>query len=154
MPHTFGHDETLPPSKIDNAIFEIDQETPVQNEKEFINVLMLVPVVFALHHRQPHDRVVHLAKRLVVPFVFAGVRQFLHIDQLQRSVQEVEVSLIREFFIARSRIHAANLTAEIAEVAEKNPSTLLCVLCGTKQTLLFAVEIIRFRTFNNDAICR
>jgi hypothetical protein len=119
MAHTLGHDETLPRRKIDNAIFEIDQKTPVQNEKEFINILMLVPVIFALNYRQPHDRIVHLAKCLVVPFVGAGISQLPHIDQFKRSVQNVEVSFVREIFSARSRIHIANLTAEHTEVAEK-----------------------------------
>ena len=86
MTHTFGNNKALPRSKIDNAILEIDQEMSVQNEKEFINILVFVPVIFALHHRQPDDRVVHLAKRLVVPLVCAGVRELLHIDQFKRSV--------------------------------------------------------------------
>jgi len=86
MANTFGNDEALARRKFDNAIFEIDQETSAQDEKEFINILVLVPVIFALHHRQPDDRVVHLAKRLVVPLVCAGVGELLHIDQFKRSV--------------------------------------------------------------------
>src|SRR6266513_4396329 len=62
MAHTFGHDEALPRHKINNAIFEIDQEMSVEDEKEFIDVFMFVPVIFALNHRQPNDRIVHLAK--------------------------------------------------------------------------------------------
>ena len=89
MTHTFWNNKAVPRSKIDNAILEIDHEMSVQNEKEFINVLVLVPMIFALHHRQPDDRVVHLAKRLVVPFVGTGISQLLHIDQFKRSVQNV-----------------------------------------------------------------
>src|SRR5438552_8089655 len=80
MAHTFGHDEALPRHKINNAIFEIDQEMSVEDEKEFIDIFMFVPVIFALNHRQPNDRIVHLAKRLVVPLVRAGIGQFLDID--------------------------------------------------------------------------
>jgi hypothetical protein len=47
MAHTFGHDEALLRHKINNAIFEIDQEMSVKNEKEFIDIFVFVPVVFA-----------------------------------------------------------------------------------------------------------
>src|SRR6266496_5074539 len=67
MAHTFGHDEALLWRKIDNAIFEINQEMSVENEKEFIDVFVFVPVIFALNYRQPDDRVVYFTKRLVVP---------------------------------------------------------------------------------------
>jgi hypothetical protein len=51
MAHTFGHNETLAGRKIDNAIFKIDEEMSVQNEKEFIYVFVFVPMIFALDHR-------------------------------------------------------------------------------------------------------
>ncbi len=89
MAHTFGNDEALSRRKIDNTIFEIDQKTSVQNEKEFIDVLVFVPMIFALHDGQPDDSVIHFTKRLVVPFVVAGIGEFLHIDQFKRSVQNV-----------------------------------------------------------------
>jgi hypothetical protein len=80
MAHTLRHDEALPRRKIDNPIFEINQEMSVEDEKEFIDVFVFVPVIFALNYRQSNDRIVHLAKRLVVPLVRAGIGQFLHID--------------------------------------------------------------------------
>jgi hypothetical protein len=43
---------------------------------------------------QSNNRIVHLAKGLVVPFVRADISQLLHIDQFKRSVQDVEVSLV------------------------------------------------------------
>ena len=51
MAHTSGHHETLPRRKINDAIFEIDQKMSIQNEKEFINVIVFMPMIFALHHR-------------------------------------------------------------------------------------------------------
>ena len=156
MAHTFGHDKALLRGQINDAIFEIDQETAVQNEEELIDVLMLVPMVFALNHRHPNDRIVHPAERLVVPFIGAGVSQFLHIDYFKRSVQNVEVSLVREFFGALSRIHAANVTAEHTEVAEKTTRSWLCDLCvlNGEGSLFFAREIIGFPALYDDAICR
>ena len=108
MAYTFGHDKSLFGSKINDTIFEIDQKTSVQNEKELINVVVFMPVIFALHHRHPDDGVVHLAKRLVIPFICAGIRQFLHIDQLKRAVQNVKISLVREFLGVLSRIQTSN----------------------------------------------
>jgi len=108
MPHTSGHHETLSRVESDNAIFKIDQKIPVENEKELIDVVVLVPMVFALHHRHPHDRVVHLAERLVVPLIFAGVRQFLQIDQLKWSMQNIEVGLIRKILNRFIDIHCCN----------------------------------------------
>jgi hypothetical protein len=156
MAHTFWNDEALLGRKIDCAIFKVDQETSVQNEEEFINVFVFVPVIFALHHRHPDDGVVRLAKRLVVPFVGAGIGQLLHIDQLKRTMQDVEISLVWEFFSARLGIHAANLTAEGTEVAEKTTRNCVCDLCvlSGEVKLFFAVEIIRFLTFDNYAVRR
>jgi len=74
MAHTFRHDEALPGRKSDNAILEIDQEMSVENEKEFIDIIVFVPVIFALHYRHPDDRIIHLAQRLIVPFIFARIR--------------------------------------------------------------------------------
>jgi hypothetical protein len=153
MAHTFRHDEALAWQKIDDAIFEVDQEMPIEHEKEFIDLFVFVPVIFALHHGHPDDRVVHLAQRLVVPFVCASICQLLHIDQFKRPAQNIKISFVWEFFGAVSRIHAANLTAEHTEVAEKTEINWLCDLC-VQESLFFPVKIIGFLTLNNDAILR
>lgn len=119
MAHAFWDDEALTWQKINCATFEIDQETSVQNKKEFINLLVFVPVILALHYCHPDDRIVHSAKRLIVPFVLAGIGQFLHIDQFQRSVQNVEVSLVRKILRRFVWFHDQNLTEEIVKVADK-----------------------------------
>ena len=80
MAHTFGNNKALLRRKINNAIFEIDQEMSVENKKEFFDIFVFVPVIFALNYRHPYDRIVYLAKRLVVPLVRAGIGQFLDID--------------------------------------------------------------------------
>ena len=73
MAHTFRYDETLPRLKINHPTVKIDQEPPMEHEKEFIDPFMFMPVIFTLNYRHPDDRIVHLAKRLVVPFVCAGI---------------------------------------------------------------------------------
>jgi hypothetical protein len=117
MAHAFGHDKALAWQKINCAIFKIDQETSVEDEKEFIDLLVLVPVILALHDRHPDDRIVHLAKRLVVPFIGTGICQLLYIDQLKGPVQNVEISFVRKTLRQFVWFHGQNLTAEIAEVA-------------------------------------
>src|SRR5439155_25299750 len=49
MAHALGNEEALLRRKIDDAIFEIDQELSVQHEKEFIDVFVFVPVIFDLN---------------------------------------------------------------------------------------------------------
>jgi hypothetical protein len=114
MAYTFGNNEALSWSEIDNVILEIDQEMSLQNEKEFINIFVFVPVIFALHHGHPDDGVIHLAKRLVIPFVGAGIGQFLHIDELKRGVQKVQVSFVRKILRGLIGVHDWNLDTEQA----------------------------------------
>ena len=96
MPNPFRHDETLPRTKINNLVFQIDQEMAVEHKEELVDVVMLVPVVFALQYAEPHDRFVHLAQRLVVPFVRARIGQLLNIDYFERPMQNVQISLVRK----------------------------------------------------------
>jgi hypothetical protein len=120
MTDAFGNNKALPRAEIDNTIFKVDEEISIENEKEFINVRVLMPVILALHHRHPDDGVVDLAKRLIVPLVRARIGQFLHIDQFEWTVENVEVSLIWKILRRFVWFHDQNLTAKIAEVAEKD----------------------------------
>jgi hypothetical protein len=86
MPRTSRYNKALPWGEFDDAIFEIDQETTIKNKKEFIDVFVFVPMVLALNYGHPDHRIIHLAKRLIVPRVSAGIRQLLHIDQFKRSM--------------------------------------------------------------------
>src|SRR6266508_1381939 len=110
----------------------------VENEKEFIDVFVFVPVILAFHNSQPHDGVVHFTKSLVVPLVFAGIDEFLHVDQFERSVQNVQECFVRKIFDVLLRGHKANLTTEFAEFAEKTEELLrdLRVLRGERRFTL------------------
>jgi hypothetical protein len=50
-----GNDESLTRLQRDGAILEIDQKLAVDHEKEFVEVIVLVPVILALHHAEPYD---------------------------------------------------------------------------------------------------
>src|SRR5207237_2468495 len=108
MPHALGHDESLTRSKIDSAILEIDQKTACNYVKEFIQIFMRMPMVFALDDPEPHHRIVHFAKRLVPPFVRACVDELLQIDHFQRLVQNVQICLVRIIFL---RFHGSQFSA-------------------------------------------
>ena len=178
MTHTFGNNEALLRCKIDNVILEIDQEMSVQNEKEFVNIFVFVPVIFALHRSHPDDGVIHLAKRLVIPFVGAGIGQLLHIDELKRPVQNVQVSFVRKILLG---VHDWNLDTEQAtgnrvsfgasvaypssvipsEVEESLDLSLrarvsrdVLDLARHDNRSFFAVEVIRSPTLDNNAVSR
>ena len=55
------------PGQLDGAVFEVDDESTLDHVEELVEVIVLVPVIFALDDAEPDDRVVHLAERLVVP---------------------------------------------------------------------------------------
>src|SRR5204862_5715620 len=63
MTHAVGHNKALPRAEIDNTIFKVDEEISIENKKEFINVLVLMPVVHTLHYCYPDDGVADRAKR-------------------------------------------------------------------------------------------
>ena len=89
MLHLLWNYEPLARLQFNRAPFEIDQQRAVQYEEKLVDVAVFVPMVFALDHGHPHDRIVNFAKCLVVPFVGAGISQLLHVDHLQRFVQNV-----------------------------------------------------------------
>src|ERR1035438_4709751 len=90
------HHESLPRCKFHRAAFEINQQHALDDIKELIIVIVFVPMIFALHNPYAHNRVVHLAKRLVEPLVVARVFDGVNVDDLQRSMQEVEAGFIGE----------------------------------------------------------
>jgi len=105
MLYSSRHDESLLRSKIDRAVFEIDQESSFDHVEKFIQLFVLVPVIFTFDNSKAHDRVVHFAQRLVPPFVFAIIDHVLDIDQLERPVQNVQERLVGKFFARLFRFH-------------------------------------------------
>jgi hypothetical protein len=64
-----GDDEPLPRPQLDHPAFQIDQQQPVHAVKEFVFVVVLVPVVLALNDAEADDRIVDLTQGLIVPTV-------------------------------------------------------------------------------------
>jgi hypothetical protein len=75
---------------------EIDQEESLEHEEELVVVLMLVPVILALHDAEPDDRVVHAADRLIPPFVLDRGDHRIERDLGELRKEDVEVGRVRE----------------------------------------------------------
>ena len=55
MFETPRHHEYLPLPQSDGTIRQIDQELILQDEKDLVILVVLMPMVFSLHHAQAHD---------------------------------------------------------------------------------------------------
>ena len=99
MHYALGHDKAFPGLKINRAPLKVNDEVSVQHEEKFVVLVMLVPVIFALHHAETHYRIVYLAKRLVVPPVRARLDQrgYIHLGQCRKL--DIQKSCIRIGFI-------------------------------------------------------
>src|ERR1700722_5888751 len=69
----FGNDETLPRSQGDSAILKINQQLALDDVKEFVVFVVLVPVIFTFDDGNAHHRFIDFAKGLVEPLEFAGI---------------------------------------------------------------------------------
>src|SRR5688572_25210532 len=94
MDHAPRYDESLARIEGHNAVFEIDVETPFYYIEEFVIVIVLVPVVFALDHAQSHDRVVDLAQGLVEPRMLDRADQRLEVDNFELREEDVETGVV------------------------------------------------------------
>src|SRR6201988_2320299 len=77
--------------EIHTAIFQIDDEVSVEHEEELIVVVVLVPMIFALHDAETDDGDVDLAEGLIVPAVLARTNQGRDVHDTQRWKLDVEV---------------------------------------------------------------
>jgi hypothetical protein len=94
MHSPFRDDNAFAGRQIDAAVLEIDQKLPTYDIKKLIFVLMLVPMILALDHTESHDRFVYLAEGLVVPAISARIDQAGNVDDLKRTVQDVESGVV------------------------------------------------------------
>src|SRR5436309_98886 len=71
----FGHNESLLLAKLNTSILQVNDEAALENKEKLVIVLVLVPVIFALHDPETDYRIIHLAQRLVVP-ASLGTRRY------------------------------------------------------------------------------
>ncbi len=87
--HALGNYEALSRREFDRSILQIDQESALYNIEEFIVSVVLVPVILAFHNPQPDHGLIHLAQRLVVPLMRAGVGERITSKGLNRMLSRV-----------------------------------------------------------------
>ena len=92
MTHSLRHRKSLLGSELDGAAFQIDDELTLNDIKEFVFVVVLVPVKFALKYAKANDTVIHLTERLVKPLFLGFILKTLDIDKLQRVELDVRVN--------------------------------------------------------------
>jgi hypothetical protein len=88
-----GNNERLAGVELNGFVFEVDEELAFDGEKEFVLVVVLVPVVFAFDDSDADDGVVDLAESLIEPLVVFRVGD-VDVDDFERAVKDVEASLI------------------------------------------------------------
>jgi hypothetical protein len=108
MHDAFGNDDSLTRAEGDGAgillcggwvlrVDEIDEETAFDDVEELVLALMIVPVIASLDDAETNDRIVHVAKRLVVPRVRSCVGGLLFFDYFKWLVLGFENREVREF---------------------------------------------------------
>ncbi len=55
MDNTLRNYKTFPWLQLDNPIFEVNNEFPVQNKEELIIIVVFMPVILALHYTEPNN---------------------------------------------------------------------------------------------------
>src|SRR6266699_5033680 len=95
------NDKSMSRRKLDCVMFKIDQQLTLDNIKELVVLVVLVPMIFALYDAEPHHRILYLAESLVIPAILARVGESLFVNHLQRFVQDVQARFIGERGIHR-----------------------------------------------------
>jgi hypothetical protein len=119
MAYSLGNNKTLIRRKIDCASFEVDQKMAIHDIKEFIEVFVLVPVIFTFDHTQAHNCIIYLAERLVVPFIGTGLGQLLDINNFERRMKNVEVSFVGKILSGFLGFHGLSLNATASSWQKK-----------------------------------
>jgi len=97
MQNAFWDDESLSWSEANGAILQINGQLAFDYIKQFIVVIVFVPMVLTLDHTDPDNRRIDLAKCLIEPR-HLRIGERLLIDNLKRSMQDIEPRIVREIF--------------------------------------------------------
>ena len=74
MRNFFGNYKALSRRELDSPVRKVNRESSLQHVKEFVVIIVLVPVILSLHDAETNDRVVHLAQLSAVPLANVGQR--------------------------------------------------------------------------------
>src|SRR5262249_17209784 len=73
--HAFRDYEALLGGKRDRAALAIDDDATAEHEKEVVVVIVLMPMILTVHDAEAYNGIVHLAERLIIPTVGAGLHE-------------------------------------------------------------------------------
>ena len=104
MQDAFRDHHSLARIQFDGAAFEVDEQAAIGDVEEFVIVVVLVPVIFALDDTEPYYGIVHLAERLVVPLELASFRERLGVDPFERWEKNIQAGFV-------GKAHATDYTA-------------------------------------------
>jgi len=125
MAYAFRNDEAVTRAELNAPILKVDQEAALDYIEELVLVIVLMPVVFALHDSKPYHGVVHCTKGLVVPGVDAVICKLLYVNEFKAAkadVHVVDVPIlhgrvahvdISKLLVVQSDLNVRGLTAEI-----------------------------------------
>jgi len=98
MHHALWDDKALIGQEFDRSPLEIDYKSAAQDVEKLVIIVVFVPVVLALHYAEPHDGIVHPAKRLIVPLFGDRLSELIDIDQSERVELYVEMRRVGKVF--------------------------------------------------------
>ena len=108
MHDAFRNDDSLARAEVDCTgivfcgggvlrIDEIDEQAAFDDVEELVLPLMVVPVIAPLNDAEANDRIVDVAKRLVVPGVWSSVRGEFFFDYFEGRVLGLKNREVRRF---------------------------------------------------------
>ena len=92
--HALGNNKTLTGREFDRSAFQINEQLAFDDVKEFVIIVMLVPVILAFDDSKTDDGIVYLAERLVVPIVRSRISDGLFVDEFQVFMKDVKARVI------------------------------------------------------------
>lgn len=98
MQDSFGNRKTLVRIQVNRPALKVDQQLPVKHEKEFIVVVMLMPMILSPNDANPHYTVVHSGEGLIEPLIFTFPNNSWNIDYLEVLELNVKLSYIGKMF--------------------------------------------------------
>jgi len=95
--HATGDHESLSRIELNGFGFEVDEKLALHSEKEFVVVVMFVPVIFAFNDADAYNGIVDSAERLVEPLEILRLGN-VDVDDFKRAMKNIQASLIGEIW--------------------------------------------------------
>src|SRR5438105_12019508 len=88
------HDKSLLRSQLYRPVFQIDDEKSCYDVEEFVEIIVLVPMILAFHYTKADNRFVYPAQGLIEPGMPYCINDLRQINYLQVVIENVEVCFV------------------------------------------------------------